>query len=183
MGKLRTTKRVQTLITAVAKGYSVSKDGLTVTNPTGRELKQHKKYSGNALKKHPYMHVSLGSNSDGSRFPLPVHMIQAYQKFGEEALHEGIVVRHKDENPLNNEEGNILIGSPHDNAMDRTPEARQAHAERAASFQRSLSTRQVRALRKAAAKGVKQKALCEKYGIAKGTCSDIINRKQYKDVD
>lgn len=49
---------------------------------------------------------------------VPVHRLQAYQKYGNEIFGENIHVRHLNGNPLDNSHGNILIGSASDNSMD-----------------------------------------------------------------
>jgi len=65
---------------------------------------------------------------------VPVHKLQAYQKFGESMFALGIQVRHLDGNHLNNEPNNIAIGTPHDNMMDIPKEERIRKAIHASSF-------------------------------------------------
>jgi hypothetical protein len=59
------------------------------------------------------------------KIEIPVHHLVAYQKFGDAMFEPAILVRHKDDNPSNNLEDNILIGTPSQNMMDKPPELRK----------------------------------------------------------
>lgn len=109
-----------------------------------------------------------------------VHKLQAYQKFGADVLEEGIVVRHRDGNSLNNSFNNILIGTMSDNMMDRCEVDRVSYALIAAKSNRKLSEQQVRSLREDRELGFTYKQLMNKYNIAKSTISYIVNNKTYK---
>lgn len=72
----------------------------------------------------------------GMSRPLRVHQLAAFQKFGEAMFEDGVMVRHKNGDILNNLEDNLLLGTNSQNMMDRSPEDRLAHARLAASHQR-----------------------------------------------
>lgn len=113
-------------VTALAhrKGYRVTEQG-EVVNATGRTRKcQTKRSKGDARL---VFNVAIGYRKV---FPVLVHKLQAYQKFGDEAFKVGTLVRHLDGNAFNNRPDNIALGTPTDNAMDRRPIARQLHAQK-----------------------------------------------------
>ena len=107
------------------------------------------------------------STVDGS-FPIPVHRLVAFQKFGEEALVEGIHTRHKDGNSLNNLDENIVLGTATDNAMDRPKEARQKHA---AKGNQQLTPELIGQIRADHSQGLGYKRLRKKYGLPLSTLS------------
>lgn len=113
------------------------------------------------------------------RVPIPVHRLAAFQKFSEASLVEGVVTRHKDGNALNNLSKNLLLGTPLDNTMDRSPEARQRHALVAARATRKLSQEALASLRADRDKGMTYKELMTRYPVGKATLSGIFNGTLY----
>lgn len=111
------------ILAAIAKGYSVDKQGDVWYNDNLRVLRCNR----------GYMEFSI--RCDGEKKPqnVPVHRLQAYQKFGDKIFQSGIVVRHLDGNPTNNAYDNIEIGTHQQNMMDIPVEQRIAHAKHAAS--------------------------------------------------
>tara|TARA_R110001606_G_scaffold6316_1_gene28467 strand:- start:2265 stop:2744 length:480 start_codon:yes stop_codon:yes gene_type:complete len=117
---------------AISRGYSVTEDG-RLLNPEG---------------------VRVGSTSDVyERTKIKVdsvdkkiktHRLQAYQKYGDAIYNNGIVVRHKNGNPLDNSKDNILIGSHSDNMMDIPDHIRMGKAMHATSFVRKYDKKEVR---------------------------------------
>jgi hypothetical protein len=105
---------------AKLKGYTVNEHG-QVFNPKGKPLK------GN-VKTRVEKRLSKGSGSYSSHYfsvyvsgrslPIPTHRFIAYLKFGEDALNEGIVTRHLNDDSLDNSWSNIAIGTTYDNHMD-----------------------------------------------------------------
>lgn len=63
-----------------------------------------------------------------NRANVSIHRLQAYKKFGSRIFEKGIMVRHIDNNSLNNFWDNIEIGSNSDNQMDRNPDCRKKSA-------------------------------------------------------
>ena len=113
------SKRKQNTILAYESGYKVLEDG-RVISPKGRCLKLSK-IGGN----YPYYFFSFRYNGD--RLIAPVHLLCAYQKFGEKAL-MCECIRHLDGNSLNNAYDNIAIGTSSDNAKDIPEEVRKRSA-------------------------------------------------------
>lgn len=111
---------------AVAKGYSVDNDGNVWFNNKVRKL---------ILNSTGYFEIAIRCKGEKNPKPVPVHRLQAYQKFGEKIFEPCIVVRHLDGNPQNNTYENIEIGTHQDNMMDIPKEKRIAHAKLAASYQ------------------------------------------------
>jgi hypothetical protein len=110
---------------------------------------------------------------------VKVHVLAAYQKFGEACFQEGILVRHLNGVSTDNSLDNIAIGTASDNMMDLPPQARLARARHAATKLRSLTPEQVLELRKRFAAGEKLQTLATEFGVAKSTASYAINKKTY----
>lgn len=114
------------ILAAIAKGYSVDKQGNVWYNGNLRVLKNNNRG-----------YLQFGIRCDGEKRPqnVPVHRLQAYQKFGDKIFESGIVVRHLDGNSLNNNFDNIEIGTQQENMMDIPVEQRISHAKHAAATQ------------------------------------------------
>jgi len=142
------------------KGYRITEDGRAISF-TGRELKLHLNRWG-----YPRFGSKLMNKTPRG---VMVHKLQAYQKFGKAMFEEGIVVRHLDGNPQNNSVDNIEIGTPSDNMMDMSPEARRKNASNPRYDHKSII-----ADRK---EGMLYTEIMAKYGISsKGTVSFIVNK-------
>lgn len=183
---LRMTPREQILL-AVAKGYKVLANG-SVINGVGLIVNAYAKNNPSNKKRGNFVTGRLcftiyeGQRPDRKKYQIFVHRLQAYQKFGEAMFMDGIEVRHKDNNHLNNGEDNILLGTKSENMMDLPEEFRIKRAKRAASFLRALTDDQVREIRRLSAAGVTYNTLVEQFGVAKGTISYVVNRRMYADV-
>lgn len=153
---------------AFRKGYRVTETG-TVVNALGRTRVLQIK-NADTDPRHVF-NVGIGN---GNRFPVMVHKLQAYQKFGEAMFEPGILVRHLDEDSLNNRPENIALGTPTDNALDRQPEVRRAHAQHAANHNIAYDWKTVE--RDYFEGGLGFKKLAAKYGMSKGTLSNHFNR-------
>ena len=110
---------------------------------------------------------------------VPVHRLQAYQRFGEAIFEDGVEVRHLNGDALDNSLVNIAIGTASENQMDKPEHVRKRVAAQGAKARRSLSDEQVERLRRRRSEGAKYSELMEEFGIAKGTVSLIVNRKTY----
>lgn len=159
---------------AFKEGYYLS--GGELHKPDGTPVKQYMGTNG-------YYKVSLGGRTsslpDFNRSAIPFHKLVAYKKFGNK-LFKADCVRHLDGNCLNNDPDNLDLGTTLQNIMDRSPEDRQKHAQKAANAQKKLTKDQIASLLKDREGGMKYKDLCAKYGIAKSTVSYIVNGKTYK---
>ena len=94
---------------AFQKGYRVSACGEVVTSQRGT-----RRVLATNSKGYRTFSVSIA----GSSYPVGVHRLQAYQKFGE-AVFSFDCVRHLDSNPTNNSVGNIAVGTNSQNMMDQ----------------------------------------------------------------
>ncbi len=166
---MRQSNTITKTLLAFEKGYRVQSDG-SVIGPTGITLKL-------GQSKAKYKRFTMTSSQ-----AVFVHLLAAYQKFGEAAFEEGILVRHKNSNSLDNSYDNLLIGTLSDNAMDIPKEVRIARAKKAAKSRRKLSDSQVKDIRKAVSNGVLQKTLAIKYNVVKSTISGVVNNKYYTEV-
>lgn len=77
--------------------------------------------------------------STGEAYPIDVHRLMAYQKYGSESFNPLLEVRHLDSNSLNNFEDNIFLGTTVENAMDKPPEERKQQAIKASETTRKYS--------------------------------------------
>ena len=111
------------VVEAHKKGYVV-KDG-TVFNKKGKRVNTH-------LHPRGYLVFQLGFQN--SSYPVLVHRLVAFQKYGNKLFKIGIQVRHLDCNKTNNADNNVCIGSCKDNALDRPIESRKQVARIARSF-------------------------------------------------
>ena len=114
---------------------------------------------------------------DGEKYPqnVPVHRLQAYQKFGDKIFESGTVVRHLDGNSLNNNFDNIEIGTQQENMMDIPTEQRIAHAKHAASTQIKHNADEIKQFH---AKSCSYAKTMEYFGIkSKGTLFYILNKR------
>lgn len=117
----------EALLYAHNTGYIVDKSGDIFLN--GKKLKGRiKTISGHS----PYREFAIKFNNTVQY--LKVHRLQALQKYGNEIFKAGIVVRHLNNNSLDNSYDNIVIGTVQDNAMDIPESTRRANAQHAASF-------------------------------------------------
>lgn len=168
------------------RGYHIEKDG-SICGPTGRINGWVGKPSGNALrmtgefnggKKLLYRSFTVRVSDKFKK--VPVHQLQAYQKFGEELL--GKEVRHLNGDSLDNGWDNICIGTSQQNALDRRAEHRQAHAQHAANQKKKWSDEQVRALRERRGRGAQVVFLAKLEGVSKGQMSMMLSGKTYGSV-
>ena len=145
---------------ALKRGYTVTEDG-QLFNPNGKEI---------STLDGGYYKTSLKVNK--IKRNLKVHRLQAYQKYGDKLFEEGIVVRHKNGNPLDNSWDNILIGTNSDNMMDIPKQIRIKRAKHATSFVRKYNKEEVIKFHK---KEKSYKLTMEKFGISsKGTLHYIL---------
>ena len=116
-----------------------------------------------------YYTFSYKPKDKRSNISIPVHRLQAFQKFGDRLFDDGIEVRHLNNNPLDNSFDNIGIGTHIENMQDKPK-----HLIR---FWASHPKHPHEEIIKDRKNGLKYKQLMEKYGIrSKGTISFIIKQ-------
>lgn len=100
------------LLEAYRKGYRITPQGETL-NPKGKIISGviNIDRKGHKSRKHNFR-----INSKNVAFKA--HRLQAYQKFGNEIFQKGIVVRHLNDNSVDNSWDNIEIGTQSDNMKD-----------------------------------------------------------------
>lgn len=94
-------KESSNLILVFDIGYRVV-DGKLLSEKS-KEIKAHLSMRG-------YLYAMPTIN--GKQRRVLIHRMVAYEKYGNEIFHDGIKVRHKNGNPLDNCFDNILIGTP-----------------------------------------------------------------------
>ncbi len=113
------SKNNKAILIAVEKGYKVIRGILY--NKENKSLKPelHKHKDGYQCFRYK-IHCGGGIGD----VKITIHRLVAYQKYGDIIFDSKIHVRHKDCNPFNNNEDNILIGSAKDNYADVSQERR-----------------------------------------------------------
>lgn len=171
-GVFNLNKTSLAIVEATNKGYYVNKIGEVFSR--FNKLKLYINTTG-------YYTFSLKTKY--GKKSIPVHRLQAYQKYKNQLFKQNIVVRHLDGNPLNNSYENIVIGSLSDNQLDRKKEDRLEHAKLAAKHLRKLTDKQLIEFRyDRKILGFTYKQLMNKYNLAKATVSYIVNGKTYKGI-
>ena len=110
------------------KGYRI-RDGKCF-NPDNKEI-------GYTTIDKPYKKFTLAH--DGKRKCVMFHKLVAYQLYGEEAFKLNVVIRHLDDNALNNKEDNIILGTNLQNSYDMSPEKRSQISTNAIQTRKRLS--------------------------------------------
>jgi Mor family transcriptional regulator len=166
---MRNTKTAKATVEASKKGYLV--DGSGKVWYKGKLVSGYKKPRSGTC----YMTITIRDLS-GKSATISVHQLHAYQKYGEKALGDDVVVRHLNGDSLDNSWGNIAIGSMSQNMMDRPSGERKFYSLIAASHQVKYDAE---AIRKDHEDGLSYRDIMIKYGISsKGTVSHIINKRQ-----
>lgn len=106
---------------------------------------------------------------DGKLASVFVHKLVAYQKFGDDAFAQGVMVRHLDGDSLNNRPSNILIGSASNNSMDRAAETRQKVAQLAGRANGRYTEDEWLVIKQEREAGASYTYLNKKYGLSNGT--------------
>jgi predicted DNA binding CopG/RHH family protein len=157
---------------ASSKGVFVDLEG-EVIGVRGAPLKPFKSSNG-------YLNVSLKRLS--KNYNIPVHRLQAYQKFGNMLFEKGLVVIHRDGDKENNSWDNIGLVTHSESKMNRSKEDRVEHALKAAKITRRFSENDIRDIRRSNQNGVSLSTLAKNYDTSKGHLSSIVNRRIYRNV-
>lgn len=125
-------KNQLSIVEAYYRGYRVI-DGI-VANELGIMVNTHTNPRG-------YLVFQLSFKK--SSYPVLVHRLVAFQKYGTELFEDGIRARHLDSNTMNNKEANILIGTHSENEMDKPEEVRKRVGRIAYTFRGKYDHQQV----------------------------------------
>ena len=166
------SKTAQALIWAYKKGY-IAKNNQVISH-LGNSLKLRKTKG--------YLNFSVRPDWETNRtrtYNIYIHRLVAYEKFGDKMFDGDLLVRHLDENPLNNHPDNLELGTDHDNMMDRKPEARLRYALKATIVNRKFSDLEIELIRQdSKIHKLTYPQIMKKWNISsKGTLSYIINNK------
>ena len=123
MEEITLSVSAQATIIAFEKGYR--SDGYKVVSPSGETLKLREESGG---------YPCFGIRDKKRTFPVKVHRLIAFQKYGIRMFRKGIEVRHLNGNQKDFSLNNIAIGTSSDNARDKSPEERLRVALIATSF-------------------------------------------------
>ena len=112
------SKRNKLILDLIDKGYYVNKEGVLFS----RHRKLRVQVS-NKNKRATSYYYAMFTNK-GVKRSMQVHRIQGYHKFGSKMFEEGKLIRHLNNNSLDNSWGNIGIGTAYDNYWDNSKETR-----------------------------------------------------------
>ena len=107
------SKQDQAIVIAQDKGYFLSKG----TGDAYSSKKGVRKLSP-IIDSKGYLFIGIKLPEDNNRRRVYIHRLMAFKKFGDQVFAPGTVVRHLDNNPLNNTYNNIAIGTQADNLAD-----------------------------------------------------------------
>jgi hypothetical protein len=145
----------------------------TVLSRQGRPLRLSVDSSG-----YPRFTVAIA----GHRFPVRVHRLAAFQRYGEAALEPGVEVRHRDGVRANCRPDNLLLGTRRDNSLDRDPIARRRHGQHAQDGLRRLTQEQAEELRVLKRRGWSFRRLAAHFDVNLGTAWCIVRNRTYVDL-
>lgn len=162
-------------ILAYNKGYRINEKG------DAYNINKPNKILKGSINSRNYKHIrikNLEGNSKNSTLGIPFHRLQAYQKFGDKIYEENIVVRHLDNDSLNNSWDNIEIGTESENYSDRTEIQKNNFQKAGSKALTKYSDELVSEIKEYYKSGHTYKEIMEKFNISsKGTLSYIINNR------
>jgi hypothetical protein len=117
----------------------------------------------------------IGIRINKKIYNIRTHRLVGYQKYKNLLFESNLVLRHIDNNSLNNSEDNIVLGTPSENMMDKPETLRYSVAKHAASF---LIKYNHIAIKDYYYTNKSYKKVMEKFNISsKGTLHHILNSK------
>lgn len=166
------TKQETVIKRLALEGYRVNKDGQVLT-PKGLI----RKLSASHAKDSRPSYYRFNVKHEGKSYPVRVHKLAAYLKFGEDAF--VFLVRHLDGNSLNNKDENLALGNGSDNAFDRPSSERKAHSYKASKVLRKLTDDEVFEIR---GSSESLRVLASRFGVVKSTIHNVKSGKLYANV-
>lgn len=159
----------ESLVMAYEKGYRVTVEG-DVIGLKGYKLKLMSSNVG-----YYFFHMKY----KGKNYAIPVHRLHAYQKFGNELLKEGVIVRHLDDDRSNNTFENIAIGDWYDNYGDMSNDTKRRMLTNAINT-RKFTESDIRDVRTMLKEGLTIRSLADKYEVHPGTIQQIKEGRTYR---
>lgn len=156
-------------VQAHIEGYRINDNG-EIINPKGKIV------NGYNWPKNPQL-IYKTFTFRGTK--IQVHHLIAFQKYGVQWLFGELLVRHKNDNSLDNSIDNIVLGTKYDNTMDMTPEKRKRSTDKANEALRLFSDDQIRIIRSS---DKTSKQLAEEFNCAVVTIRFIKTKRTYKHV-
>ena len=158
-------------LVAFTEGYRVNELG-EVIKPNGKICKINSWPKGKNLSYYVF----------GFRgYKIQVHHLVAMQKYGVEWLLGNLLVRHKNNDSLDNTFDNIILGTKSDNWHDIPIEKREIHLGKVHKASRIFTDDQVREIRTNKDK-LSLKKMADKYNCSIHTVRFVKYRKSYKHI-
>lgn len=161
------------IVQASLIGYKINNDG-KIINPKGQIINGYaKKIRSNSETRYLTFRF-LGKQ-------LKVHHLVALQKFGVQWLFGDLIIRHKNDNSLDNSFDNIVLGTVKDNYYDQPKEKQLRGVSKAHEACRKFTDEQVRNIREAK-KTKTYTELAKEYQCHFATIKSIVKRRSYKHI-
>lgn len=155
------------VVIAYKKGYRVTECG-DILSPRGVKMKPYK---------NPRGYYKISVTYYGRVVEVYIHRLQAFQKFGLKMFDDGMLVRHKNGDALDNNFDNILIGTHSDNMMDVPEQIRLSKALHATSFVKKTNKDKVRQFHEKNGRSY-EKTMKEFSITSKGTLHFMLNGRK-----
>ncbi len=166
--------RSNATILAYEKGYFFDIEG-NVISPSKNKLKIMILKN---LPHYPFFNVAMGKR----RVNVLVHCLKAYILFGDKVFQNNIEIRHKNNNPMDWSDSNIILGTHKDNMLDIPLEKRNRISKNAAKVLRKFSNDEVREIRKLREQGYTLKEISEIFSVVKSTIFYIVKNRTYSEL-
>ena len=182
---MRLSNNNQAILYYYNKGYRVTKEGFMIRPDSSIVLGSIQVYTPNKSKgnlNYKYKVRVVTGKKNGKNIYCPVHRFVAYCKYGDKIFEEGIQVRHKNGDSLDNSWDNILIGTQSDNMMDIPEEIRKASSDKAWRAANPRTKEEREEIYNALISGESYKSIKNRLGVSLGTLSYMKNKsKEFKD--
>jgi hypothetical protein len=172
---MRQSKSIEGVLLSYQKGYRIING--EVISPVGNNrkllLNSQKKSDGRLF---------FTMKNEGNSYNVKVHLLVAYQKFGDAAFEDKIQVRHLDGNPFNNLDSNIDIGTPSENYFDRLPAERLKHSVIASTYVRKFTDVEMERIRNFYSECKSYKKTMEEFNITSSATLYYILKNKYQTI-
>ena len=91
------------------------------------------------LEKNPGPYMKFDFVCAGKRYKIKFHQLLAYQLYNVDSFAKGIVIRHKDDDSLNNHDDNIILGTVRENSYDIPEHLRSQRAVTAGETRKRIT--------------------------------------------
>jgi hypothetical protein len=161
----------------IGKGCPSTKKGSLLNRLLRRSVKKDSgcvEWQGFRTKK-GYGQIGLGKKEDGI---TSTHRAMYIAIHG--SIPQGMIVRHKCDNPACVNPDHLELGTCKDNSMDMVKRGRTNGPKGCRNFSNKLQVAEVLLIRKLYKDGISLRTLAKQYSVNKNTVQDIVNHNKWK---